>query len=82
MKLRPNGFKKPSKRGPIDPIRQMQGKNRGVRQDPICCIWETRDELGSSHHGLSQATVAITGCGGLPRLAHGGCHGRGNALFP
>jgi len=46
MKLRPNGFQKSSKQGPIDPIQQIQGKNRGSRRNPKHCVQETRDEAG------------------------------------
>jgi len=53
MKLRPDGFKKVSKRGLIDPIRQIQGKNYDPKRDPKRYVRETRDELGSSRHGLA-----------------------------
>ena len=80
MKLRPNGFKKASKRGPIDLIRGILDKNRSPSQDLKCCVRKPEAELGNSHHGL--AVVPTTTHSGLPQLARGGCHDCGSFRFP
>ena len=46
MKLRPNNVMEASKRGPIGPIRRLQGKNHNRRWDPKHRIRETGEATG------------------------------------